>query len=235
MLYTRVFYAIVLLCKISMSIESPRSSICKMVPLDGIKLVEYLYRTMSLLKSAAGDDRFAVAEVFYLIVTKLTAWYHRQQQRGSGDQDDTIEPMAYSTPAEERIMRQPGISSDAERSTIPSRRAQNIEGPATATHAPATVLHPVNELPSRIQSEQYPRPLPDSSSHTQHIGAPASMESAHPIPLAVTAQPPSTSWDFETFHQFAEFDMFSAADYSFEDSAFLMFGNEDSGINQGFI
>lgn len=99
-----MFYAIVVLNKISLSTQSPESGLNKLLDIDNINLVDYLFKIMTLLKDTAGSQKGSVPAAFYLIVTRLTAWNYRICTPHLQDPaDEVLEPMTYLRTTDEDI------------------------------------------------------------------------------------------------------------------------------------
>lgn len=96
MVYSRVFYALVVLSKLAISAQSPHSSVGAMIELESVDLPLYCSRAMEALRKAAGPDTSGMSAAFYLNVAKFTAWYRKSvmgQPQGA-TQGEIVQPLA---------------------------------------------------------------------------------------------------------------------------------------------
>ncbi|KAF2095498.1 hypothetical protein NA57DRAFT_79221 [Rhizodiscina lignyota] len=137
--YTRMFYAIVVLSKLAVSARSQDSSIGTMIDFESLKLIDYLYRTMAALKRAAGVENFNIPATFYTIVTKLSAWYARQSRadHGSGKDDDLLEPMKYMKSADGSVEVETGSTDNSNEAANHSEEPPETSN-ASLRRTPAT-------------------------------------------------------------------------------------------------
>lgn len=135
-LFTRLFYAIVILSKMSLSAQSPASNLSKVIDLDHVNFLDYLFKIMSLLKAAAGDENISVPSTFYLIVTRLAAWYYRvcTSPTSQDPADEVLKPMAYLRTTDEDVHLDRQFSS-------------SLVNPMLTTGIPVSGLHSTSIIP----------------------------------------------------------------------------------------
>lgn len=226
-LYTRLFYAIVVLCKVTISVQCPESGMYKMIEASSLKLFDYLYNSMNILKDAAGDEGFSVPATFYLIVTKLTAWYHKQftASHGTADAGEILEPMAYMKSTELTA----GNTLRAYRAASPSAGLEPTNTYANHIKDSLTTQRPNISTANYLRTLSY---VPQSTeSFAQMPQGMLQTQSSHASGSNTTESQPQilpnlSSWNLQAFHNFAEFDQFSSMNY-FEDSSLLAFVNEN--------
>jgi hypothetical protein len=95
--YTRMFYAVVILSKLLLCTSAPNSFVGKLLDAESIKMSFYLHGLMSALQKAASKENFSVPSTFLSVLAKLTAWLHQQQAepRISTRSGEVLEAMAY--------------------------------------------------------------------------------------------------------------------------------------------
>lgn len=143
--YTRSFYALIVLSKLTISAQASDSSIGGMIDIESIRLIEYLYRMMSVLKLAIGPQGFRVPATFYAIVTKLSAWYTRQSRVGRtrNKEDDILEPMKFMKRTDGSIEVESSRPTNSGVGTIPlTLRSESInEQEQSLAHSNAPTAH----------------------------------------------------------------------------------------------
>jgi hypothetical protein len=221
-LFTRMFYAIVVLSKLSLSAQSQKSVIGKILDIENIKLVDYLFKIMSILKAAAGSENFSVPFTFYSIVTRLTAWYHRvyKSSRSQEGADEVLNPMKYLR-----------ISQDDPRhkSSSGSKSLRQSPGSVQSAQEPTRVHHDQTACQNVVSgTHDYSSNL--TGEHTQFS---TTHEPIIAGPLMAT-EPQSTlhlqhnpyQMNFEIFRSFDEFDAYASIN-QFENSSLLSFIQQD--------
>jgi hypothetical protein len=157
--YTRTFYALVVLTKLAISAQSPDSSIGKMIDYESIRLIEYSYKMVSALGDAVGDESFGVPATFYAIVIKLTAWYQRQCsiRRSNQSTDETLEPMAYMKMSDGSVqLESHAASSVSTSSDIPTQHLPAQTARSRSTNTPNN-CPPATSWPDTVQQFNGPQ------------------------------------------------------------------------------
>jgi hypothetical protein len=95
--YTRMFYAVVVLTKLAVCAKSPESIVGAILDPGSLKTPEYLHKLIDVLTKAAGPESFSVSSTFLTILAKLTEWYRRLQLFSPGieESEEILVPMAY--------------------------------------------------------------------------------------------------------------------------------------------
>lgn len=224
-LFTRMFYAVVILSKLSLSVQSRGSAIGKILDIENIKLVDYLFKIMSMLKEAAGDENISVPFTFYAIIARLTAWYHRvyKTSRTQNVADEVINPLKY-------LRVNAGDTNQKDTSTT---RHLNQAQSFSQGHLESTLFYgnPTSIGPS-IASDAFGF---SSNISVRHAAFAVNHDLGVNAPLmAIQAQstlqiPTNTDqMDFEVFHSFDEFGAYSSLDH-FENTSLLSFAQQDFG------
>jgi len=95
--YTRMFYAVVVLTKLGICAQAPYSDVGRALDIQSLQLTAYLQTLLRVLQNAAGRERFNVSSTFLLIVMKVVTWYRRQLESSTtiGAMNENLEPMEY--------------------------------------------------------------------------------------------------------------------------------------------
>lgn len=214
--YTRSFYAMVLLSKLAVSAQAQNSSIGNMIDFESLRLIDYLYKMMAALKTVAGVENFNVPATFYVIVTKLSAWYSRQSRTGreAGKMDDILEPMKYMKTAE-------GVLE------VEASNASNTNG------TPEILVRPAAS--SDVSQKETPASTGEVPMHDYHnpAGFPQSTQPGfqHSFVQEMSGTLPWVQQDFQHWN-FGEGQDFAAFDpvfnmTNFENSAMLAFATDE--------
>jgi hypothetical protein len=73
--YTRMFYAVVILTKLVVCVRAPEGAIGRILEYDSLKTTFYLRQITVLLQNAAKPDNFSVPCTFHSILNKLAEWH----------------------------------------------------------------------------------------------------------------------------------------------------------------
>jgi hypothetical protein len=222
--YTRMFYCVVVLTKLGICAQSPYSDVGKVLDLGSLQLIAYLQTLVKVLQDVTGTEKFSVPSTFLSIVTKVAAWYRRQQVAFTtiGGTDELLEPMEYLKTTDDpgRL----GIPSVAGSRVFPSHNGDH--GSKTPCSNPSTVnsgLQGAEESYSRPRSWCYE----EYDLSTEQSGA---IQKGPPQQKYAALHQNGTTWPQQNIAQtglesfslgFADFDDHSFMD--FDDSALLAF------------
>jgi len=95
--YTRMFYAVVVLIKLALCTHNSDSSIGAVLDPESLKLSFYLSTIKNSLQAAIGKEKFSVPSCFLAIHDRLTAWYQGHDSQARDPADDLLEPMLHLT------------------------------------------------------------------------------------------------------------------------------------------
>jgi hypothetical protein len=238
--YTRMFYAIIILTKLMVCNQSSNSGIGKILSAHSIRQTEYMYKAMTSLHTATGNEKFCVPSTFLSILTKLAAWCHQQQARAqtNGHADEFLVPMAFmkttdnaSEPYVKNSNQQPrnlrskdnaatGVTVLSDERLGQGSFTSNVSARNSQAWNHGNLQQP-SELNSSFQPlghHIYPTILHDWIGHSQQ-GFTDSQPMDHNIA--------------QIFHDFPDFDLLASLD-QFEDSPMLKFVSDGNHLSNNF-
>jgi hypothetical protein len=237
--YTRMFYAIIILTKMTVCTQSGNSGIGKIMNGHSIRQTEYMYKAMTTLQTAAGNEHFKVPSTFLSIITKLAAWCHQQQAQShiNGCADEILIPMAH--------MKSINSVSDSELTKV-SQESQNRSSEsenfiATAITGSETLdygffTNNTTTAESQIWAYSNFQQTPELSSAIKPLDRHFNESKIYDrLDLAQkNVQAPQLDQDIaQMFHDFPDFDMLASMD-RFEDSAMLKFATDGNNLTNIF-
>jgi len=93
--YTRMFYAVVVLIKLALCTHNPDSSIGAVLDPESLKVTFYLSTIKKSLQAAMGKEKFSVPSCFLAVHDRVTAWYQGHDSQAPDSVNDLLEPMTH--------------------------------------------------------------------------------------------------------------------------------------------
>jgi hypothetical protein len=116
-IYTRMFYAMIVFTKLYTSAKSPESQYQGLIDLQSLAFESYLWRLMSALQAAQGEENFRVPNIFLGMLERLSQWTVARlqiqlQEYQFDNVDEELQPMDYGAPSAPTLISPSGSTFD---------------------------------------------------------------------------------------------------------------------------